>query len=211
MAEINCNVARDLIPLHIDGVLSDDSRRLVEEHLAECPECREYAARASAAETVVSPKAIAEDKAAIVGIRRKLRRRRVLTICLTALIVLGIAAGAVWALAVKESYVPYEKSGLYVEDGVLKCDLEEYKWVCFEDADGESLYICFCSTALEEMRARKTTDPHEESRILLNDPKLQDAQSVYYLSAEAYGRLMNGKKETDWDNIRENSTLIWEK
>lgn len=38
----NCNVIRDLIPLLVDGVLSDDSRQVIREHLKECPECRGY-------------------------------------------------------------------------------------------------------------------------------------------------------------------------
>ena len=35
----SCEVIRDLLPLYADDACSDDSRRMVEEHLAECPEC----------------------------------------------------------------------------------------------------------------------------------------------------------------------------
>ena len=35
-------IIRDLIPLYLDKVCSEDSRKLVEEHLAECSECRKY-------------------------------------------------------------------------------------------------------------------------------------------------------------------------
>ena len=35
----SCNVIRDLLPLYADDACSDDSRKLVEEHLAECPAC----------------------------------------------------------------------------------------------------------------------------------------------------------------------------
>ena len=34
-----CNVARDLMPLVIDGVASEDSQQYVDEHIAECTEC----------------------------------------------------------------------------------------------------------------------------------------------------------------------------
>ena len=34
-----CEVIRDLLPLYADDVCSDTSRQLIEEHLAECPEC----------------------------------------------------------------------------------------------------------------------------------------------------------------------------
>lgn len=36
----NCNTIRDLWPLYIDGELSEESRRMVEEHLKECSKCR---------------------------------------------------------------------------------------------------------------------------------------------------------------------------
>ncbi|MBQ7999692.1 MAG: zf-HC2 domain-containing protein [Ruminococcus sp.] len=37
---MNCNIIRDLIPLYIDGCLSDESIELVEEHLELCDECK---------------------------------------------------------------------------------------------------------------------------------------------------------------------------
>ena len=37
--EISCEVIRDLLPLYHDGVCSEASRRLVEEHLKNCPAC----------------------------------------------------------------------------------------------------------------------------------------------------------------------------
>lgn len=40
MEKISCEVARDLLPLYCDEVCSKDSRRLVEEHLKDCPCCR---------------------------------------------------------------------------------------------------------------------------------------------------------------------------
>ena len=34
-----CNIVKDLLPLYIDGAVSEDSRRLVEEHTAICEDC----------------------------------------------------------------------------------------------------------------------------------------------------------------------------
>lgn len=36
-----CNVIRDLLPLYADKVCSEDSREMVEEHLAKCKECKQ--------------------------------------------------------------------------------------------------------------------------------------------------------------------------
>lgn len=37
---ITCEVIRDLLPLYHDNVCSEDSRRLVDEHLATCSKCK---------------------------------------------------------------------------------------------------------------------------------------------------------------------------
>lgn len=37
----HCEVIRDLIPLYVDGCCSENTRTLVEEHLAGCPACKE--------------------------------------------------------------------------------------------------------------------------------------------------------------------------
>ena len=41
MGKISCNVIRDILPLYVDDVLSDDSRALVDEHLSGCDACRQ--------------------------------------------------------------------------------------------------------------------------------------------------------------------------
>ena len=37
-----CEIIRDLLPLYADDVVSDASREIIEEHLPDCPDCREY-------------------------------------------------------------------------------------------------------------------------------------------------------------------------
>lgn len=40
--KMKCEVIRDLFPSYIDGLTSEESNELIEEHLKECRECREY-------------------------------------------------------------------------------------------------------------------------------------------------------------------------
>lgn len=37
---MNCNIVKDLIPLYIDGCCSEESERVIEEHLKDCSECK---------------------------------------------------------------------------------------------------------------------------------------------------------------------------
>ena len=38
--KITCEIIRDLLPLYHDGVLSDDSKALVKEHISYCEKCK---------------------------------------------------------------------------------------------------------------------------------------------------------------------------
>ena len=38
--KITCNIIEDLLPLYVDDMVSEDSRKLVEEHLKECLACQ---------------------------------------------------------------------------------------------------------------------------------------------------------------------------
>ena len=38
--DISCDVIRDLLPLYAEDLASEDSRKLVEEHLRACDDCR---------------------------------------------------------------------------------------------------------------------------------------------------------------------------
>lgn len=42
MSKIPCDVIKDLLPLYEDNVCSENSKDMVEDHLAECESCREY-------------------------------------------------------------------------------------------------------------------------------------------------------------------------
>ena len=38
--KITCDIVRDLMPLYIDDVCSDDSRKLIEDHINHCSKCQ---------------------------------------------------------------------------------------------------------------------------------------------------------------------------
>ncbi|NLP13564.1 MAG: zf-HC2 domain-containing protein [Clostridium sp.] len=40
MNELNCTIIKDILPLYIDGVVSDESKALIEEHLSHCNNCK---------------------------------------------------------------------------------------------------------------------------------------------------------------------------
>lgn len=43
--KFNCSIVDDLLPLYLEDICSEDSKAVLEEHLQECPACREKLAR----------------------------------------------------------------------------------------------------------------------------------------------------------------------
>ena len=66
-----CNIVADLLPLYQDGVCTEDSRELVETHLAGCESCRRLAEQIS--QELAAP-AKAEEIDALKDIKKSVRR-----------------------------------------------------------------------------------------------------------------------------------------
>ena len=42
MSDINCSLIKDLMPLYIDGLTSNDTNEYIKKHLSECSECNSF-------------------------------------------------------------------------------------------------------------------------------------------------------------------------
>lgn len=103
--KITCNIIEDLLPLYVDDMVSEDSRKLVEEHLKECPACgkmqeemmRENCLSAGRKDgnSAQINKTEAEP---LKKIRRRIRKKRIFSVILA--VALVAAAGGVGPLLV---------------------------------------------------------------------------------------------------------------
>ena len=59
MSKVSCDVVKDLIPLYIDDICSQESKQIVEEHIKECDSCK--ALYESMKEDISAPK-VANDE-----------------------------------------------------------------------------------------------------------------------------------------------------
>lgn len=78
--KITCNIIQDMLPLYVDDVLSEDSRKMVEEHLKDCEVCCEKR-RNMEEDSLPSFSQASEneknaEKEILLGIRRRIRRKR---------------------------------------------------------------------------------------------------------------------------------------
>ena len=38
--KISCSVIRDILPLYVENMVSEDTKEIVEEHIKDCEECK---------------------------------------------------------------------------------------------------------------------------------------------------------------------------
>lgn len=111
MKEIKCTIIQDILPLYIDGVVSQDTKEMVDQHLQHCEKCqKEY-------ETMKRNLYIpAENNAPIIQkINKKWRKKKVIisfaSIFATAIILLG----AYLLIFYYERVIPYSKDLFKIE------------------------------------------------------------------------------------------------
>ena len=83
-----CSIVRDILPLYIEDLVSDDTASFVEEHLKNCSECQKELAKLKATaeiETVSKEIMFAhqEEAAPLRTLKRKLRRKQIVSMVLS--------------------------------------------------------------------------------------------------------------------------------
>lgn len=137
-----CRIVEDLLPLYHDGICSDESRKLVEEHLSQCERCRRLLGQIDG--ELVSPGVVEADikplksiskavkkgkkKALIVGIAATLA---VLLILLTGVSIWWYTQEYTYFLAFAENQTPhsimeYNEDGSIIQTIVMDANL--YTW-----------------------------------------------------------------------------------
>ena len=114
----NCNVIRDLLPLYIDKISSEETNKLIEEHFEECEECKKYY-EIMKDETKVSD--IDEEKV-LKKFSKKMKKKRLKAIIL-AIIVTLILGLVIWRIFTKDDFMMKYEEGIVTieeqEDGAI--------------------------------------------------------------------------------------------
>lgn len=137
-----CSIVRDILPLYIDNIVSDETTSFVEEHLKNCPACREELAKLKSSadiEFVGKDTILAqEDNAApLKALKRKLRRRQIITMALSFLVAAVFIGGAVfvlfsWGVPTSSEGIKVETEIQYSETGYLN---QEFALHIFQMSD----------------------------------------------------------------------------
>lgn len=139
-----CSIVHDLLPLYAENMVSADTAAFVEGHLKGCEACREEYER------IKEPQPVTETAhaAPLLKLRRKMKRKRIQTIALTAVFVAALFVSA-FAVLDAPIYLPYSEGVVTAEplgdEGLLLTFDEEataFEYRVYDDPDGGDFYYC---------------------------------------------------------------------
>lgn len=137
-----CKIVADLLPLYHDGVCSEESRQMVDEHLAQCEDCRKMLGQIDG--ELVSPIVKDADIKPLKSINKAVRKGKKkaliagIAITLAVLLILFTGVSIWWYTQEYTYYIPFaagqEPDSIYEynEDGSIKqavvVDASRYTW-----------------------------------------------------------------------------------
>lgn len=141
--KINCSIADDLLPLYLEDACSEDSKAALEEHMKNCPACREKSARMK--EPDFLPQEIkAEPGIPLAGYAKKVKRHRIrMGIFAILMSVLAACILSMLLLTVKDLHAQSEPLVHGVEAGVYNLTAGDLETTGAEVGD----YILFTNNA----------------------------------------------------------------
>ena len=95
MNKISCNVVKDLLPLYIDGAVSEETKIEIEKHLSECAECHnEYMMLKKEVVLPANPDLHSESANALKIMKHKLTKKKIIISTVSVLVTLTIVVAA---------------------------------------------------------------------------------------------------------------------
>ena len=121
-----CEIIRDLLPVYIDGLASEETAKLVEDHLAQCEQCRTILAQMRAPVPVYDPVKASEFQKVLKKQRNRNTKKIVLFSALAGFLTLVLLAAMLWVTDVFYYIGTYESPNGQVKTTVYNRDVTEF-------------------------------------------------------------------------------------
>ena len=219
----SCGIIKDLLPLYVDQVCSDESKELINEHLPECKECKSYMDSLRESQAV---EAVAYDEETerrkvkmMLEMKKKLLFRNILVAAFTVLI-LGVA-GTSGSHYLKRTTVPipetkqmevvYENDDLVLNiTDAIWSDASGVRFTLTEDGKSYECVAVAMNTSKwnELISSDKTCSKYT---IAYREKGANEIDRVYY-SGDGEDLLCPGGVELNENDIQAlGYTLVWTK
>jgi hypothetical protein len=190
--KVTCNVIKDLLPLYLENMLSDDSYIMVKEHIEQCQECKNYLNEMR----TFNEMPVDRNTSPLLKIKSKLRKKKIQTAILSMMFSIILFVITIAFLTAPE-YIPYSEKSVTIneignrsvlaqfEDTVYDYDINRYP------ADDNTGYV-YHITTWNSIWNRNIKKSNTNNTIL--NPNDENVVSVYYYHTDgSEDILMYGK------------------
>lgn len=190
--KVTCNVIKDVLPLYIENMLSDDSYTMVEEHIEQCQECKNYLNEMR----TFNKMPVDRNTSPLLKIKSTLRKRKIQTAVFSMMFSIMLFVITVAFLTAPE-YIPFSERSVTIneigngsvlaqfEDTVYGYDINRYPT---DDNTGYVYHI----TTWNSIWNRNIKKSNTNNTIL--NPNGENVVSVYYYQTDgSEDILMYGK------------------
>lgn len=193
--KVTCNVIKDVLPLYIEHMLSDDSCNMVNEHIEQCQECNNYLNEMQ----TYNYMSVDRNTSPLLKIKATLRKKNIQTVIISIMLsmVLFVITNA---FLTTPEYIPYSESNVTIneigngsvlvqfDDAVDGYDINRY---LTDDNRGYAYHI----TTWNSIWNRNINKSNISNTIL--NPNGENVVSVYYYQTDGsedillYGKDIN--------------------
>ncbi|MFD1019848.1 zf-HC2 domain-containing protein [Thalassobacillus hwangdonensis] len=180
--KISCNVIRDILPLYAEDMASQDTRDLVEDHIASCENCKK---RLEEMRTFEEPP-VDTDIAPLRNIQNSLRRKKLQTIIFSVMVTLVFAV-VTMAYLTTPAYISYNEDAVSIiekDDGTVLLNFSEevagFDVTEYPAADNSG-YV-YDITTWETIWHQKISKSNPENTVL--NPNGETVASIYYYNTD---------------------------
>lgn len=216
-----CDMIQDLLPLYLDGVCSEKSKKAVEEHLAECSDCKDFFAAMREADKIEidthSANRERQKAASFQAVKKKLFRKQILAAFATVIVLVVITFATVGVLKNTHKVVEYEDNvSVSMVDGNLMGRLQGSRilhvsikrvTVTVEGQEENYLFFCMYDTKWDELITG--SDVFSEYTLYFSDKGADQIDTVYYFTGD-YTDIESMSSE-ELQDIIDASELLWSK
>lgn len=192
--KVSCDVIKDLIPLYVEGMLSEESVQLVESHLESCEECRNRLNELN--EPYQAP--LDTNVLPLLKMKEALKKKKIVTIILTSIFAL-LFSTIFFTFVTEPKYIPYSEDVIQVNeqaDGSLVVDFGEkvsgYQMDTYsvEGESNVSYRVTTWTSILDQY-----FQPSKVDSVVLNTADEIVSSVYYYQTEELEDQLLYGINE----------------
>lgn len=213
MNKISCDIIKDLLPLYVDGVCSENSKEIIEIHLADCDECKKYFELLTM-ELPEIENDNREDVAFLDGVKRKIQKEvRInrLAAIVASVSVMIILAAAFWTGGNYRYDFAFVDNRLDAADVEVKeiYELENGDIYFTLESDKKISWPSMTTLTYEEYQGDETDFYSTASLIYSWWSEYIEKTPVFYSCSYVYPKKIWAINEYDQEKLRENSAIYF--